>query len=135
MPKAVRRTALLHVFLQELRDDLIACLEGVGGFGIDRHHDGHVLPRKDPHQGHPHGVGAYHLEAVTTQCGYVLHQPAPRRRGSAVLQGGVQLLIFILQTIAREFRPIPDGGMDRARRTDRVRIVAVRFRGDWNERT
>jgi hypothetical protein len=53
----------------------------------------------------------------------------------AVLQGGVQLLIFVLQTIARELRPIPDGCMDRACRTDRVRIVAMRFRGDWNERT
>ena len=69
------RTALFHVFLQELRDDLIACLESVGGFGIGRHHDGHILLRQDPHHGHPHGVGADHLEAVTTRCGDVLHQP------------------------------------------------------------
>ena len=124
------RTALLPVSLH-----LIACLEGVSGFGIGRHHDGHILPRQDPHYGHPHGVRADHLEAVTTQCGDVLHQPAADAVLPAVLQGGVQLLIFVLQTIAREFCPIPDGGMDRACRTDRVRIVAMRFRGDWNERT
>jgi hypothetical protein len=39
-----------------------------------------------------------------------------------------------LTTIAREIRSIPNGGMDRACQTDRVRIVAMRFRGDWNKR-